>query len=137
MDRRQTPEIPADLYDRLTEPQNTEHAIAAMEVFLRDGNEDTFEYAVALYVASARHRQEPIHKVVGALCALCDTVEGPRSETEVLLGPTRLHQLVFSGILRAFYGDVAVDRGIGASAQRKADAPQHTKSGTWPRKPVD
>jgi hypothetical protein len=58
-------------------------------------------------------------------------------EKDILMRPTRMHQLIFSGILRAFYGDVAVDRAVGAASQRKADAPQHSKSGTWPRPPVE
>lgn len=137
MTRGPTPEIPSELYESITAPQNTDNAVKAMRVFVRDGDEATFEYAVALYVASARHREEPIEKVTGALCMLAGVLEGPRMDGDILLRPTRLHQLIFNGILRAFYGDVAVDRGIGASAQRRADAAQHTMSGTWPRKPAD
>ena len=108
-----------------------------MRVFLRNGDEPAFEYAVAVYVASARHRLEPIEIVTGALGLLAGNLEGPRPEGESFLTPTRLHQLIFNGILRAFYGDIAIDRGMGATAQRKADAPQHTKSGTWPKKPEE
>jgi hypothetical protein len=137
MSRRPTPVIPAPLYQDITAPENAETAVEAMQVFIREGNEETFEYAVALYVASAKHRQEAIETIAGALCQLAANLEGPRRENDVLLRPTRMHELIFTGILRAFYGDVAVDRGIGASAQRKADAPQHTQSGTWPRKPAE
>lgn len=137
MNHRAPPEIPPDLYEHLTAPQNTENAVEAMRVFLRDGNQPAFEYEVAVYVASARHRQEPIETATGVLCLLAGNLEGPGLEGEPPVRPTRLHQLIFGGILRAFYGDVAVDRAIGATAQRKADAPQHTRSGTWPRKPED
>jgi hypothetical protein len=68
---------------------------------------------------------------------LAENLEGPRRENEVRMRPTRMHELIFTGILRAFYGDPAVLRAVGARAQRKADAPQHTKSGTWPRKPAE
>jgi hypothetical protein len=134
---RQAPDLPPDVYDHLTAAENTDQAVAAMRRFVRRGEEAAFEYAVAIYVASARTRQEPIEAVVGALCLLAATLEGPRSENDILLRPTRMHQLIFSGILRAFYGDEAVLRAVGARAQRKADAPQHTKSGTWPRKPAE
>lgn len=108
-----------------------------MELFLKMGDEEAFEYAVAVYVASARTREEPIERVVGALCMLAGNLEGPRSEHDILMHPTRMHELLFAGILRAFYGDPVVLRAIGARAQRKADAPQHTLSGTWPRKPAE
>jgi hypothetical protein len=72
-----------------------------------------------------------------ALCLMASDLEGPRYENDIVLNPTRMHQLLFAGVLRAFYGDPAVLRAIGARAQRKADAPQHTLSGTWPRKPAD
>jgi hypothetical protein len=136
MRRRETPQIPLELYQHLTASQNTEQTVKAMELFLREGHEEKFEFAVALYVASSRYRQEPIEKVTGALCELAGNLEGPRTDGELLLRPTRLHQLIFNGILRAFYGDEAVDQALGASAQRKADAPQHMQSGTWPKRPA-
>jgi len=136
MSRRDVPDIPPDLYEALPAPENTAKAIEAMEVFLIQGDERKFEYAVALYVASARHREEPIERVTGALCMLAENLQGPRRAAKRLLHPTQMHELIFNCILRAFYGDVAVDRAIGAGSQRKADAPQHTKSGTWPKRPA-
>ena len=133
----QPPELPPDIYEHITASENTEQAVAAMKLFLLQGDEEAFEYAVAVYVASARTRQEPVERVVAALCLLASDLEGPRSENDILLNPTRMHELLFAGVLRAFYGDPAVLRAIGARAQRKADAPQHTISGTWPRKPAD
>ena len=106
---RDTPKIPPHLYRDLTAPQNAENAIAAMQSFLSDGDEEAFKAAVALYVASARHRQEPIEKVVAALTKLGTSVEGYQKHGHTLFESTRLHQLAFAGILRAFYGDVAAD----------------------------
>ena len=106
---RDTPKIPPHLYRDLTAPQNAENAIAAMQTFLSDGDEEAFKAAVALYVASARHRQEPIEKVVAALTKLGTSVEGYQKHGHTLFESTRLHQLAFAGILRAFYGDVAAD----------------------------
>src|SRR5258705_1406634 len=54
------PEIPLESYERITAHENIAHAIEAMQVFIRKGDVSKFEHAVALYVASARKRQEPI-----------------------------------------------------------------------------
>lgn len=137
MNRRTAFEVAPEIIEQLTAAQNTEKAVEAMKLFLVEGGEEKFELAVAVYVASARSRQEPIEKVAGALSALAGVLEGPQSDDLFLMRPTRLHQLIFSGILRAFYGDITVDRALGASAQRKADAPQHTRSGTWPTRPAE
>ena len=123
-------------YTHITAPDNSASAVRAMREYLLRSDESTFEHCVALYVASARHRQEPIEKVAAALSLLASEVEGPLV-TATEPQRSRMHALIFSGILRAFYGDVAVERGIGASAQRKADAPQHTKAGTWPSRQAD
>ena len=136
MSRRDVPDLPPHIYETLTAPKSTAKTIEAMQTFLINGDQPKFEYAVALYVAAARHRKEPIERITGALCMLAENLQGPRRDAEFLLHPTRMHELVFNGILRAFYGDVAVDRAIGASAQRKADASQHIKSGTWPKRPA-
>jgi hypothetical protein len=129
--------IAAELYQRITAPENTSNAIDAMKSFLRDDNEAAFSNAVALYVASARYRQEPIETVTGALCTLCEILEGPRKTGEKFMAPSRMHELLFTGVLKAFYGVVEVERARGARAQRKADAPQHAERGTWPRRPAD
>jgi hypothetical protein len=125
------------VYSQITAPENTASAVRAMREFLARHDESTFEHAVALYVASARNRQEPIERVAGALALLAWDIEGPVVSAEEPVERSRMHALIFTGILRAFYGDVAVERGIGASSQRKADAPQHTKAGTWPSRQAD
>lgn len=137
MGRRDSQPIPPELYKDLTAPDNTARAVEAMRVFLLRGDESAFEDAIALYVASARHRNEEIETLTGALCQVAESLEGPRQEGLVLHGPTRMHALIFSGILRAFFGDVAVDRELGSQAQRKADAPQHRETGTWPKRPSE
>jgi hypothetical protein len=137
MNLKETHHIPPELYQRIASPENSSNAIDAMLAFLREGDESKFESAVTLYVASARFRQEPIEQVAASLCTLAEDLEGPRREADILVRPTRMHELIFSGILKAFYGEMAVARARGAMAQRKADAPQHVDSGTWPRRPQD
>ena len=131
-------DIPLALIERLTRPTSAA-PLAAMEFFISRGDEAAFEKAVAIYVSAARKRGEPVEMVLGVCCQLAASLEGPRvlNPGEVAARPTRMHELIFSGILRAFYGDVAIERATGARAQRKADAPQHLKSQTWPRPPAD
>lgn len=124
--------IPPALREQLIRPPDSEAAFAAMELFIAKGDETAFEEAVALYCAGARYREEPIEAVLAVLCRLSTELEGPRYDQGRLLRPSRMHTMILSGILRAFYGDPAVDRELGASEQRKVDAPQHMKSGTWP-----
>src|SRR5688572_2054959 len=111
-------------------------ALSAMQSFLARGDEPAFVQAVALYCIEARNRNDPVEAILATLCRLGEEVAGPRVDTEQFFRPTRMHALIIAGILRAFYGDAAVDRGLGASAQRKADAPQHNKKGTWPNPPA-
>jgi hypothetical protein len=135
---RESTDIPPHIRERLTLPENSSAAVDAMKLFISEGNEAEFEEAVAIYCASARTREEPIETVLAVCCELAAGLEGPRQESDdVLSRPTKMHALIFAGILRAFYGDVAVERGIGASTQRKADASQHFKSGTWPKRPAE
>ena len=129
--------IPPAIQKQLTHPENAEAAIQAMKLFLAKGEKATFQQAVATYCAGACERGDEVQTVLGALCRLAMDIEGPRVKLEgVLAGPSELHSLIFAGILRAFYGDGAVDRAVGARAQRKADAPQHVQSGTWPVPPA-
>jgi hypothetical protein len=130
-------EIASDVHDLLLNPPNTAMALEAMQSFIEKGDKAAFKHAVALYVKSARARNESIETVLGVLCTLATDLEGPRvADDGVLLHPTTMHELIFAGILRAYFGTVAVERGIGASSQRKADAPEHVKTGTWPRRPA-
>jgi hypothetical protein len=129
-------EIAPDVHDLLLNPPNTAMALRAMQSFIAKGDKAAFKHAVALYVKSARTRNESIETVLGVMCTLATDLEGPRVAGGVLLHPTTMHELIFAGILRAYFGAVAVERGIGASSQRKADAPEHVKTGTWPRRPV-
>ncbi len=132
--------IPPDSRQQLTRPESTAEALEALEamkLFVIKRDETALEQAVALYVASARAREESIETVLAMLCQLASGLEGPRVVDELLHNPTKMHALIFAGILRAFYGNAAVERGIGAGAQRKADASQHVESGTWPKRPAD
>lgn len=137
MNLQDSRDIASELYRLSTAPQSVFDAVAAMREYLRSGDESRFEQAVAVYVAAARHRQEPIERVASALCQLAEALEPPRLEADALRHPSRMHELIFTDVLRAFYGDFAVERALGARAQRKADAPQHVDAGTWPRRPQD
>lgn len=130
---RESTVIPAALREQLVRPPNSDAASAAMALFIAMGDETAFEQAVALYCAGARARQEPVESVLAVLGELNAELERPRHGEKPLLRPSRMHTLIFAGILRAFYGDAAVERELGAMDQRKVDAPQHTKSGTWPK----
>lgn len=130
--------IPSAIHRQLTQPDSIEAAAAAMTLFLAHGDRHAFQDAVAIYCTAARERTEEVETVIATLCCVGADLEGPNSrDQELLLRPSEMHQLILGGILRAFYGDAAVDRAAGASAQRKADAPQHAKGGTWPRRLSD
>jgi hypothetical protein len=129
--------IPPTIQRELTQPESAERAVAAMKLFIEKGDTETFKHAVAIYCTGACERKEEVQTVLGALCRLAADLEGPRPAEAALRAPSEIHSLIFAGILRAFYGDAAVDRSDGASAQRKADAQQHVKSGTWPNRPTD
>lgn len=133
-----TASLPPTIHRQLAQPESVEAAVAAMELFIKKGDRETFQVAVAVYCVAACERGDEVQTVLGALCRVAADLEGPRGRDEdVLARPSEMHSLIFSGIMRAFYGDLAVDRQRGASAQRKADALQHTKNGTWPNRPVD
>ena len=133
-----TSTIPPAVHQQLTQPESVDAAVAAMKLFVAQGDTEAFQEAVALYCVGACDRGDEIHTVLGALCRLAADVEGARTFDKLVLArPTELHSLIFAGILRAFYGDGAVDRGVGARAQRKADAPEHVKNRSWPKRPAD
>ena len=128
--------LPQPIVEQLTQPDSVDTAVAAMKLFIEKGDKEKFQNAVAIYCTAACERKEGVETVLAALCHLAADIEGPRPEG-LQLQPSEMHGLIFSGILRAFYGNAAVDRATGARAQRKADAPQHVTSGTWPRPPVE
>lgn len=97
------PQIPPELYEHLTTVENVNQVTSAIRAFLDKGDEVTFEYAVALYLAAARFRREPIAKVLTVLTDLGDAIEGL-----VPSPPSHLRASIFRGILRAFYGEVVV-----------------------------
>src|SRR4051812_30928257 len=128
--------IPAAIREQLTHPQNVQAAVKAIKLFLTKGDEEAFEKSVALYCASAQGRKESVEAVLAVLTTLARELEQPTVFDDFPAHPTTLHARIFAGILRAFYGNTVVDREVGASAQRKADAPQHSRSGTWPIRPA-
>ena len=118
------------------QPDSVEAAVAAMKLFIEKADKEKFQNAVAIYCTGACERKEEVETVLGALCRLAADIEGPKTDT-LELRPSEMHSLIFAGIMRAFYGNAAVDRATGARGQRKADAPQHVLSGTWPRPPAE
>jgi hypothetical protein len=121
---------------RLTRPESAV-ALSAMRLFLSKGDETAFGSAIGDYLTAVRTREEPIEMVLAVCCELAVCLEGqPLVTDDVLMRPTRMHELIFACVLRSFYGEVVVERAIGARAQRKADARQHSQSGTWPRRPA-
>jgi|SRR4051812_6885308 hypothetical protein len=130
--------IPPTIYQRLTQRESVEAAVGAMKLFLLKGDREAFQQAVAIYCTAACDRGDQVQTVLGALCRLAEDLESQRPGEEVILvRPSEMHSLIFAGILRAFYGNAAVDRAAGASSQRRADAPQHVRGGTWPRRPAE
>lgn len=101
--RDTAPQIPPDLYDHLTNAQNVEQVTGAIRTFLDDGDTETFEYAVALYLASARSRGVPIAKVLEVLTNLGESIEGR------VPAASRLQASIFRGILRVFFGEVSLE----------------------------
>lgn len=98
------PLIPPELYEHLTNAENIDQVTRAIRSFLDNNDEVRFEYAVALYLASARSRAEPIDRVLQVLTNLGDTIEG-----QVSSPPSHLRVSIFRGILRTFYGEVTVE----------------------------
>jgi len=98
------PHIPAELYEYLTNVENVDQVSRAIRTFLDSGDEVTFEYAVAVYLASARFRAQPIAEVLQVLTSLTESIEG-----RTLSSPSSLQASVFRAILRAFYGEVTVE----------------------------
>ena len=128
--------IPPPIVEQLTRPESVEAAVAAMKLFIEKGDKESFQKAVAIYCTGACERRERVETVLGSLCRLAADIEGPGTDA-LQLQPSEMHGLIFRGILQAFYGNAAVDRATGARAQRKADAPQHVRSGTWPKPPAE
>lgn len=130
--------IPPSIDQRLTRPESVEAAIDAMKLFLLKGDREAFQQAVAIYCVGARESGDQVQTVLGALCRVAEDMESQSpSGGNILLRPSEMHSLIFAGILRAFFGNAAVDRAAGASSQRRADAPQHVRGGTWPSRPVE
>ncbi len=66
-----------DVREQLTRPEDSAVALEAMKLFISKGDEAAFEQAVALYVSSARTREESIETVPAVCCELATSLEGP------------------------------------------------------------
>jgi hypothetical protein len=100
---------PAELFAVIQRDENVARVSGAMRTFVERGDTDSFQRAVAVFVRSARAREEPIERVLGVLEELVDGLEGHplpgSSERE-----TKMRTLVLRGVLLAFYGGEAVER---------------------------
>lgn len=106
---------PEQLFSVIGRDENTARVAEAMCVFLRRGERDAFERAVALFVRSARARNDPIERVLAVLIELATYREGTPAPHDMELSELRL--LILRGVLLAFYGDSPV-RVVGSPQQR-------------------
>lgn len=100
---------PAELFAVIQRDENVARVSGAMRAFIERGDTDSFQHAVAIFVRSARAREEPIERVLGVLEELVDGLEGhplPGSAER----ETKMRTLVLRGVLLAFYGGEAVER---------------------------
>ena len=118
---------PAELFDVLEHEENVTRVLTAMQAFLRHGDPQLFERAIAVYVRSARAKQKPVESVLAALEAVADELERGAAPG-FSQRDTPLRRLVLRGVLLAFYGPESVHR---ESAARKArvDDTQKTVKG--------
>lgn len=94
---------PEGLFRIIGRAENTTRVSEAMRVFVDRGDRDALERAIALYVRSARARNEPIERVLAVLIELATVREGAAAPHH--LDPSELRQLLLKGVLLAFYGE--------------------------------
>ena len=94
---------PEQLFSVISREENTARVAEAMCTFLDRGQSDAFERAVALFVRSARARNDPIERVLAVLIELATQREGAAPPHDLEL--SELRRLILRGVLLAFYGD--------------------------------
>ena len=97
---------PAQLFRVIGREENTTRVSEAMQVFIERGDGTALENAVALFVRSARAREEPIERVLAVLIELATAREGTAAPHD--LEQSELRRLILRGVLLAFYGDSPV-----------------------------
>lgn len=97
---------PEQLFRVVSSEENSERVSDAMRAFLTNRDVPRFEQAVAIFVRSARARDEPIERVLAVLIQLAETSEGAGYPHDWTLTDLRL--VLLCGVLLAFYGDTSV-----------------------------
>ncbi len=100
---------PAELFEVVAHEDNVHRVLGAMREFIRRGDTAALERAVAIYVRSARTRDEPIEVVLGTLETVADDIEqdgAPGFKQR----DTPLRHALLRGVLLAFYGADIVGR---------------------------
>jgi hypothetical protein len=94
---------PQGLFRAIGHAENSAGVSEAMRVFVDRGEAEALERAVALFVRSARARNEPIERVLAVLIELATGREGTAAPHDLEL--STLRQIILRGVLLAFYGD--------------------------------
>lgn len=94
---------PDRLFRAIDRTENSAGVSEAMRVFVDRGEREALERAVALFVRSARARNEPIERVLAVLIELATGREGAAAPHDLQL--SELRHLILRGVLLAFYGD--------------------------------
>lgn len=108
---------PAELFDVLEHEENVNRVLDAMGEFRRHGDTQLFQRAVAVYVRSARARNEPVETVLGTLETIADELERD-AQPGFTQRDTPMRHLVLRGVLLAFYGADVVRREERARRER-------------------
>jgi hypothetical protein len=117
---------PEQLFTVIGRTENTERVSEAMRAFLHRGDAQAFERAIAVFVRSARARNEPVERVLAVLIGLAEALEGAGYPHDWTL--TDLRWVILRGVLLAFYGDtdvashvVDVERRAGGDRRRTTE----------------
>ena len=94
------------LFQVISREENADRVSQAMRAFLDQRDVPKFERAVAVFVRSARARNEPVKRVLAVLIELAEAREGGSYPHDWALTDLRL--VVLRGVLLAFYGDTTV-----------------------------
>ena len=97
---------PEQLFSVIGREENTQRVAQAISVFVERGDRTAFERAIALFVRSARARNDPIERVLAVLIELATEREGAALPHNLEL--SELRRLILRGVLLAFFGDSPV-----------------------------
>ena len=120
---------PDQLFEVVGHADSADRVAEAMRMFLKHGELARFEQAIAVFVRSARARQEPIERVLAVLIELAAAKEGVAYPHDWTL--TDLRWVVLRGVLLAFYGDTSLAKRDSGIERRSGDERRH--DGTRPQ----